>query len=73
MGRELARIVHATEGCQLAAGLEAPGSPFVGQDNGELIGVGKLGRDQVEDYAKRKGMPLSEMERWLAPNLGYDR
>lgn len=43
MGRELARIVHATEGCTLAAGLEAPGSPFVGQDNGELIGAGKLG------------------------------
>lgn len=43
MGRELARIVHATDGCQLAAGLEAPGSPLVGQDNGELIGVGKLG------------------------------
>jgi 4-hydroxy-tetrahydrodipicolinate reductase len=35
--------VHATEGCKLAAGLEAPGSPFVGQDNGELIGAGKLG------------------------------
>jgi 4-hydroxy-tetrahydrodipicolinate reductase len=43
MGRELARIVHAAEGCELAAGLEAPGSPFVGQDNGELVGVGKLG------------------------------
>ncbi len=28
MGRELARIVHATEGCTLAAGLEAPGSPL---------------------------------------------
>ncbi len=39
----------------------------------QYFGVGKLGRDQVEDYAKRKGMPLSEMERWLAPNLGYDR
>lgn len=43
MGRELARIVHESEGCTLAAGLEAPGSAFVGQDNGELIGVGKLG------------------------------
>jgi 4-hydroxy-tetrahydrodipicolinate reductase len=43
MGRELARIVHGTEGCTLAAGLEAPGSPFVGQDNGELIGAGRLG------------------------------
>jgi 5-methyltetrahydrofolate--homocysteine methyltransferase len=39
----------------------------------QYFGVGKLSRDQVEDYARRKGMPLSEMERWLAPNLGYDR
>jgi 5-methyltetrahydrofolate--homocysteine methyltransferase len=29
-------------------------------------------RDQVEDYARRKGMPVAEVERWLAPNLGYD-
>lgn len=43
MGRELARIVHATEGCTLAGGLEAKGSPAVGADYGELIGVGKLG------------------------------
>ncbi|WP_090205549.1 methionine synthase [Ectothiorhodospira magna] len=34
--------------------------------------VGKLNRDQVEDYARRKGMPLEVAERWLAPNLGYD-
>ncbi len=34
--------------------------------------VAKINRDQVEDYAKRKGMSLSETERWLAPNLGYD-
>ena len=34
--------------------------------------VGKLNRDQVADYAERKGMPLAEMERWLAPNLAYD-
>ena len=33
--------------------------------------VGRLGRDQVEDYAKRKGMSLAEVERWLGPNLGY--
>lgn len=43
MGRELARIVHATEGCVLAGGLEAPGSAAVGADYGEVIGVGKLG------------------------------
>jgi 5-methyltetrahydrofolate--homocysteine methyltransferase len=35
--------------------------------------IGRVGRDQVEDYAERMGMPLDEIERWLAPNLGYER
>jgi 5-methyltetrahydrofolate--homocysteine methyltransferase len=34
--------------------------------------VGKVGRDQVEDYARRKGMALEEAERWLAPYLAYE-
>jgi 5-methyltetrahydrofolate--homocysteine methyltransferase len=34
--------------------------------------VGKIKRDQVEDYAQRKAMPFKDMERWLGPNLGYD-
>ena len=34
--------------------------------------VDQITRDQVEDYAKRKGWPISTAERWLAPNLGYD-
>jgi 5-methyltetrahydrofolate--homocysteine methyltransferase len=33
--------------------------------------VSKISKDQVEDYANRKDMELSEMEKWLAPNLGY--
>ncbi len=37
------------------------------------FGVGKIERDQVEDYAKRKGWPLAEAERWLAPILNYER
>jgi 5-methyltetrahydrofolate--homocysteine methyltransferase len=37
------------------------------------FGVGKFGRDQVEDYAKRKGLSVEEAERWLAPNLGYSK
>ncbi len=37
------------------------------------FGVGKIARDQVEDYAERKGMTVAEAERWLAPNLGYER
>lgn len=35
------------------------------------FGVGKIERDQVEDYAKRKGMSVAEVERWLAPVLNY--
>lgn len=34
--------------------------------------VGKIDRDQVEDYARRKGMPLDVVEKWLRPNLGYE-
>jgi 5-methyltetrahydrofolate--homocysteine methyltransferase len=34
--------------------------------------VGKIGRDQVADYAARKGMSVATVERWLGPNLGYD-
>jgi 5-methyltetrahydrofolate--homocysteine methyltransferase len=34
--------------------------------------VDMITRDQVENYAKRKGMPLAEVERWLAPNLSYE-
>ena len=34
--------------------------------------VGKLNRDQVEDYARRKGATVEEMERWLGPNLAYE-
>ncbi|UVS77566.1 methionine synthase [Actinokineospora sp. UTMC 2448] len=34
--------------------------------------VGRLGRDQVKDYAIRRGLPVPEVERWLRPNLAYD-
>jgi hypothetical protein len=34
-----------------------------------VVGMGKIARDQVEDYARRKGMTIEEMERWLAPIL----
>ncbi|WP_425411689.1 methionine synthase [Marinobacterium litorale] len=36
------------------------------------FGVAKISEDQVESYAKRKGMTMEEAERWLAPNLGYE-
>jgi 5-methyltetrahydrofolate--homocysteine methyltransferase len=38
----------------------------------KYFAVGRIGRDQVEDYAARKGAPVDEAERWLRPNLAYD-
>jgi 5-methyltetrahydrofolate--homocysteine methyltransferase len=38
----------------------------------KYFAVGKINRDQVEDYATRKNLPVGEVERWLAPNLNYD-
>jgi 5-methyltetrahydrofolate--homocysteine methyltransferase len=38
----------------------------------KYFSVGRLGRDQVEDYATRRGLPVAEIERWLRPNLGYE-
>ncbi len=35
------------------------------------FGLGKIDKDQVADYAKRKGMDFETAERWLSPNLGY--
>jgi 5-methyltetrahydrofolate--homocysteine methyltransferase len=37
----------------------------------KYFGLGKINKDQVADYAKRKGMNMEIMERWLSPNLGY--
>ena len=38
----------------------------------KYFAVGKIDRDQVEDYSRRKGLDLRTVERWLAPNLNYD-
>ena len=45
---------------------------YLGHPEARYFSVGRVGRDQVEDYAARKGMPLDEAERWLRPNLGYE-
>ena len=44
---------------------------YLAHPESRYFAVGKLQRDQVADYAKRKGMTLAEAERWLAPNLAY--
>jgi 5-methyltetrahydrofolate--homocysteine methyltransferase len=45
---------------------------YLAHPDAGYFAVGKIGRDQVEDYARRKGMMLHEAEQWLAPNLGYE-
>jgi 5-methyltetrahydrofolate--homocysteine methyltransferase len=45
---------------------------YLAHPEARYFNLGKIGRDQVEDYARRKGMTVAEVERWLSPNLGYD-
>jgi len=45
---------------------------YFSHPDAKYFSVGKIARDQVESFAERKGMSVSEAERWLAPNLGYD-
>ena len=45
---------------------------YFAHPDARYFAVGAIGRDQVADYAARKGWTLAEAERWLAPNLGYD-
>ncbi len=53
-----------------------PGSSVSGlyfaHPQARYFSLGKIGRDQVEDYSRRKGMSVAEVERWLGPNLNYD-
>lgn len=45
---------------------------YIAHPESKYFGLGKIYKDQVQDYASRKGMSLEEAERWLAPVLGYD-
>jgi 5-methyltetrahydrofolate--homocysteine methyltransferase len=45
---------------------------YLAHPKARYFSVGRIGRDQAEDYAARKGMALAEVERWLRPNLAYE-
>lgn len=60
-----------TESYAMWPGASVSGWYFSHPDS-KYFAVAQIQRDQVEDYAARKGMPTAEVERWLAPNLGYD-
>jgi 5-methyltetrahydrofolate--homocysteine methyltransferase len=63
--------ISLTESCAMTPASSVSGFYFAHPD-AHYFGVGRLGRDQLEDYAARKGWTLEEAERWLAPNLGYE-
>jgi 5-methyltetrahydrofolate--homocysteine methyltransferase len=45
---------------------------YLGHRDARYFNVGRIGKDQVEDYARRMGESVAEAERWLRPNLAYD-
>ncbi len=63
--------VKLTESCAMWPAASVSGYYF-GHPESRYFAVDRVTRDQVEAYAKRKGMSVLEVERWLAPNLGYD-
>ncbi|HTN02364.1 MAG TPA: methionine synthase [Planctomycetaceae bacterium] len=63
--------IHLTESYAMHPAAAVSGLYF-GHPEARYFAVDKLTKDQVEDYARRKGMPVSEVERWLSPNLGYE-
>ena len=62
--------VKLTESFAMVPGAAVCGLYF-SHPQSHYFGVGKIERDQVEDYARRKGWTLAECERWLAPILNY--
>jgi 5-methyltetrahydrofolate--homocysteine methyltransferase len=64
--------IELTESCAMLPAASVSGLYFA-HPSARYFTVGRIGRDQVESYAQRAGMGLREAERWLAPNLGYER
>ncbi len=62
--------ITLTESCAMHPASSVSGVYF-NHPEAKYFAVGKIGRDQVEDYAARKTMPVTEVERWLGPYLDY--
>ena len=63
--------IRLTENCAMWPASSVSGLYFSHPES-RYFAVGKIGQDQVEDYARRKGMSVEEVERWLSPNLDYN-
>jgi 5-methyltetrahydrofolate--homocysteine methyltransferase len=44
---------------------------YFAHPEGQYFGVARIGRDQIADYARRRGVPIEQAEKWLRPNIGY--
>jgi 5-methyltetrahydrofolate--homocysteine methyltransferase len=71
LGAEAATGIVLTESFAMSPASSVSGW-YLNHPDSKYFGVGKVGRDQVEDYASRKGWPVSEAERWLGPYLDYE-
>jgi 5-methyltetrahydrofolate--homocysteine methyltransferase len=71
LGAEAATGIQLTESCAMTPASSVSGWYFNHPDS-KYFGVGKIARDQIEEYAKRKGFTVAETERWLGPYLDYD-
>ncbi len=71
LGAEARIGLRLTESAAMTPAAAVSGYYFSHPDS-RYFGIGKIYRDQVEDYARRKGVMLDEAEKWLAPNLDYD-
>jgi 5-methyltetrahydrofolate--homocysteine methyltransferase len=60
-----------TESCAMTPAASVSGMLFA-HPSSRYFSVGRIGKDQAEDYARRRGLDLTETERWLRPNLAYD-
>ena len=67
---EKATGIHLTESYAMYPTAAVSGYYFA-HPQSRYFGLGKINKDQVENYAVRKGLTLEETERWLSPNLGY--
>jgi 5-methyltetrahydrofolate--homocysteine methyltransferase len=68
---EAATGLKLTESCAMWPPAAVSGLYF-SHPEARYFGLGKIERDQIEDYARRKGWSVAEAERWLGPNLNYD-
>ncbi len=71
LNAEKATGIQLTESYAMLPAASVSGFYF-SHPQAKYFGIGKIAKDQVEDYARRKGLAVAVVEKWLSPNLGYN-